>query len=189
MKQAISLALACAMVAAAVANAGAEEKAQDPTAPVSPGADARGQILLPSGRALDVEIADTLVEIQRGYMFREKISDNEGMLFLFPSSGFHNFWMKNCKVGLDIAWLDEHWRVVHLEENLPPALRTPAPHGRPSRRPGTCWRSGPGWPLWKGCVRIRLWSLFHLLPPPPPAQKPMINVTSVSSGSIDRGCS
>lgn len=111
------------------AAAGAEEKVLDPKVPSTD--DVRGQIMLPSGRALDVEIADTFFEIQRGYMFREKISDNEGMLFLFPSSGFHNFWMKNCKVGLDIAWLDEHWRVVHLEENLPPCASDPCPSWAP----------------------------------------------------------
>lgn len=121
----IPLALVCGMSFAA---AGAEEKAPE----IRPHNDVvRGQVLLPSGRALDVEIADTMAKIQRGYMGREKISDNEGMVFLFPASGFQNFWMKNCKVSLDIAWLDEHWRVVHLEENLPPCSSDPCPSWAP----------------------------------------------------------
>jgi len=118
----VSLALAC-VGALVAAPAGGD------AAPVPP--DPRGQIALPSGRVLDVEVADTPLEIQRGYMFREKISDNEGMVFLFPSAGFHNFWMKNCKVALDIAWLDEAWRVVHLEENLPPCAADPCPSWAP----------------------------------------------------------
>lgn len=118
-----SLALACAAPVVA-APAGGE-------APAGPAAAPRGQVALPSGRVLDIEIADTPMEVQRGYMFREKISDNEGMVFLFGSAGFHSFWMKNCKVALDIAWLDERWQVVHLEENLPPCAADPCPSWAP----------------------------------------------------------
>jgi len=119
-----SLALACALVVA---------PARTLAAPGAPGSadDARGQVVLPSGRSLVVEIADTPMKVQRGYMFREKISDNEGMVFMFPAAGFHSFWMKNCKVALDIAWLDERWQVVHLEENLPPCGADPCPSWGP----------------------------------------------------------
>ena len=85
----------------------------------------RGVVLLPSGHTLRVEIADTPEERERGYMFREKISDKEGMIFLMESLDFHSFWMKNCKVSLDIAWLDESWRVVHLETDVPPCKEEP----------------------------------------------------------------
>lgn len=91
------------------------------------GADARGEVLLPSGRLLQVEIADTPERRARGYMFRERISDREGMLFLMGELDFHPIWMKNCKVGLDILWLDEGWRVVHIERKVPPCLKDPCP--------------------------------------------------------------
>ena len=88
-------------------------------------AEPRGQVLLPSGHVLMVEIADTPREISRGYMFREKISDDEGMVFLLGRLGFHSFWMKNCKVSLDITWLDENWQVVHQELGVPPCEADP----------------------------------------------------------------
>ena len=64
-------------------------------------------------------------------MFREKITDQEGMVFLFDQLDFHSFWMKNCRVSLDIVWLDELWRVVHLETNLPPCKKDPCPSYAP----------------------------------------------------------
>lgn len=92
-----------------------------------PAAEPRGEVVLPSGRLLQAEIADTDEKRARGYMFRERISDTEGMLFLMGELGFHPFWMKNCKVGLDILWLDESWKVVHIERKVPPCLKDPCP--------------------------------------------------------------
>lgn len=86
-----------------------------------------GLVRLPSGRVLQVEVADTPAEIRRGYMYREKISDDEGMVFFLGSLGFHSFWMKNCKVKLDIIWMDENWKIVHVEKNLPPCAKEPCP--------------------------------------------------------------
>ena len=93
----------------------------------SPAAEPHGEVVLPSGRLLQVEIADTDEKRARGYMFRERISDTEGMIFLMGELGLHPFWMKNCKVGLDILWLDESWKVVHIERKVPPCLKDPCP--------------------------------------------------------------
>ena len=76
--------------------------------------------VFPSGREFGLEIAAVPAERQRGYMFRERVGPNEGMLFLFETSQAHGFWMKNCKVSLDIIWLDEQFRVVDLALRLPP---------------------------------------------------------------------
>lgn len=87
----------------------------------------RGEVVLPSGKVLAVELADTPAKRARGYMFRERVSDTEGMLFFMEGVAFHPFWMKNCKVGLDILWLDEGWKVVHIERGVPPCLKDPCP--------------------------------------------------------------
>jgi uncharacterized membrane protein (UPF0127 family) len=42
------------------------------------------------------------------------------MLFLFDQPDFHGIWMKNCKFPIDILWLDEERKVVHLDEAVPP---------------------------------------------------------------------
>ena len=49
------------------------------------------------------------------------------MLFLFREDGFHSFWMKNCQVPLDILWLDEDLKLVHLETAVPPCRKDPCP--------------------------------------------------------------
>jgi len=33
--------------------------------------------------------------------------DDEGMLFVFPAASVQGFWMKNCKISLDIAYIDD----------------------------------------------------------------------------------
>jgi len=120
--RALALLLALGLPAAAAA-AGADA-AKNPAA-------RRGTVVLPSGRALEVEIADTPVTRARGYMYREKISEGEGMLFFMEVLDFHPFWMKNCKVGLDILWLNEGWQVVHIERDVPPCKADPCPDYQP----------------------------------------------------------
>ena len=45
--------------------------------------------VLPDGKELSLEIAGDKATRQRGYMFREQVADNEGMLFLFGRDGRH----------------------------------------------------------------------------------------------------
>lgn len=87
----------------------------------------RGELALPSGKVLQVELAVTPEQIARGYMFRSRVGRGEGMLFFMGELGFHSFWMKNCRVALDIVWLDEAWRIVHIEREVPPCAADPCP--------------------------------------------------------------
>lgn len=89
------------------------------------GASRGPQVILPSGHILDVELADTPEKRALGYMFREHVPETEGMLFFMEEPGFHSFWMRNCKVGLDIIWLDERWGVTHIEHEVPPCTAPP----------------------------------------------------------------
>lgn len=74
----------------------------------------------PSGHEFSLEVAADPETRARGYMFREHVGPREGMLFVFEDSDRHSFWMKNCKVRLDIVWLDEAFRIVHIARDLPP---------------------------------------------------------------------
>ncbi len=76
--------------------------------------------VLPSGHEFSLEVASDDVSRQRGYMGREKIGPREGMIFIFDSDDLHSFWMKDCKVALDIVWLDVSGRVVWLALNRAP---------------------------------------------------------------------
>jgi uncharacterized membrane protein (UPF0127 family) len=76
--------------------------------------------VLPSGAEFDLELARTDVERGLGYMYREQIGDNEGMLFFMGETDFHGFWMKNCAVNLDLIWLDERFEVAYIAHQQPP---------------------------------------------------------------------
>lgn len=78
--------------------------------------------VLPSGFELSLEIADTPRARARGYMGREDVGEGEGMLLVFGRSDHHGIWMKNCKVPLDILWLDEDLRVVEIARRRPPCV-------------------------------------------------------------------
>jgi uncharacterized protein len=83
--------------------------------------------IAPDGHEFRLEIAATPEQQARGYMYRERVGRNEGMLFIFPSSDFHSFWMKNCLISLDILWLSEDLSIVHLEQEVPPCRKDPCP--------------------------------------------------------------
>jgi uncharacterized membrane protein (UPF0127 family) len=77
-------------------------------------------VILPSGKEFKVEIAADPEKHRLGYMFREYVGPDEGMLFLFDRTERRDFWMKNCKVSLDIIWLDEGLKVVQIAHEAPP---------------------------------------------------------------------
>jgi len=59
-----------------------------------------------------VEIAQTEKERQKGLAGRKSLCSQCGMLFVFPKKGYHQFWMKDTLIPLDIIWIDENWQVV-----------------------------------------------------------------------------
>lgn len=88
--------------------------------------------ITPSGAILTLEVAATNAKRSLGLMFREEIPAGTGMIFLFDRSAERSFWMKNCKVPLDIAWLNDDLTVVHLAESVPPCTAEPCPsYGTP----------------------------------------------------------
>ena len=76
--------------------------------------------VFPSGEEFSLEIAADDESRAYGYMYREKIAANEGMLFIFDQPGPYTFWMRNCKIALDIIWLDEGLRVVEIAHDQKP---------------------------------------------------------------------
>ncbi len=79
-------------------------------------------IVLPDGREIMAEIADTEQSRSKGLMFREHLDPGCGMLFIFEEEGFHWMWMKNCKIPLDIIWLSQEGKIIHIENSVPPCI-------------------------------------------------------------------
>ncbi len=76
--------------------------------------------ILPSGHEFSLEVAADEPTRERGYMGRASVGPREGMIFVFGEDGRHSFWMKDCKVALDMVWLDANERVVWIEPNRVP---------------------------------------------------------------------
>ena len=91
-------------------------------------------LTLPSGTVLQVEVMVKDEDRAMGLMFRSSLPRDRGMLFLFERPDFHGIWMKNCKFPIDIVWLDEERKVVHVAESVPPCKAEPCPVYSPLRR-------------------------------------------------------
>jgi uncharacterized membrane protein (UPF0127 family) len=92
-------------------------------------------LTLPSGKVLQVEVMVKDEDRAMGLMFRPSLALDRGMLFIFePPPDFHTIWMKNCRFPIDIVWLDEDKKVVHVAESVPPCTEDPCPVYQPLRK-------------------------------------------------------
>ena len=71
------------------------------------------------GVPLHVEIAQKEEDREHGLMFREDLAENEGMLFVFPSTRILSFWMRNTFIPLDIAFISDDGAVVDIQHMEP----------------------------------------------------------------------
>jgi len=69
-------------------------------------------------KKIAVEIASTPSKRERGLMDREYLDKDKGMLFIFPDSDIHPFWMKNTRIPLDIIWIEDS-KIVEITTLLP----------------------------------------------------------------------
>lgn len=81
-------------------------------------------VTTPLGVRIHTELADTTEKRTRGLMFRKSLAKDRGMLFTFPEPQHWTFWMKNTRIALDIIWMDQHKKIVHVERNVPGCSRT-----------------------------------------------------------------
>jgi len=82
-------------------------------------------LTLPDGKTLQVEVARTEEKRALGLMFRTALPEDRGMLFIFEQAGLHRFWMKNTLIPLDMVWMDERKRIIHIEYQVPPCKLDP----------------------------------------------------------------
>ena len=87
---------------------------------------------------ITLEVADSPAAQQVGLMFRNHVPDNYGMFFKTASS----FWMKNCFVGLDIAFLDKSGTILEIQNMKP---HTETPHQPLSKAACFSVEFGEGW--------------------------------------------
>src|SRR3990167_2025451 len=42
------------------------------------------------------------------------------MFFVFPVSDTYGFWMRHMQFPIDMIWIDENFRIVHIEKSVTP---------------------------------------------------------------------
>ena len=67
-----------------------------------------------AGVSLRLDYATAGAGREQGLSGRADVPDGYGMLFAFPESDYHGFWMKDMLVPVDILWLDEAGRAVSI---------------------------------------------------------------------------
>ena len=66
----------------------------------------------------NVEVAKTVEERRIGLMYRKKLLNNEGMLFIFPREKIIQLWMKNTYIPLDVIFISENKVIVDIKKNM-----------------------------------------------------------------------
>lgn len=84
-------------------------------------------VVLPGGSKVVVEVVSDQLTRAQGLMFRSSLGDDRGMLFVFPETAVHSFWMQNTLIPLDIIWIDEGGAIVHIARDVPPCRADPCP--------------------------------------------------------------
>lgn len=79
----------------------------------------KNQVVLPDGTTLQIELAKTEKETERGLMFREHLGEKEGMLFIFPKDDIRLFWMKNTLIDLDIIFINSKGIITSIVSQVP----------------------------------------------------------------------
>lgn len=69
---------------------------------------------------LNIEVADTQGERNKGLSGREKLASDSGMLFIFETPKKYQFWMKGMKFPLDMIFIREG-KVVDFLTQVPMA--------------------------------------------------------------------
>jgi len=52
-------------------------------------------------------------------MFRKKLPDGEGMLFVFEADQVLSFWMKNTSIPLSIAFIAHDGKIIDIKDMYP----------------------------------------------------------------------
>jgi len=81
-------------------------------------------VTLPGGKKITAETMRTPQDMERGMMFRDALPKDRGMLFVHTTEGLYPYWMFNCKVPLDIIWMNKNRQVVEISLNTPPCTST-----------------------------------------------------------------
>lgn len=78
------------------------------------------RVLIAEKSKIPIYIANTEEKITKGLGGLSSIPADYGMFFIFDHSDYQNIWMKDMLFPIDIIWIDENNKIVHIEKNISP---------------------------------------------------------------------
>jgi len=91
-----------------------------------PATSAAVSLVTGSGEAqFFVEVVSTTSTRARGLMHRPRMSDQWGMLFVYPSPRHMSFWMQNTLIPLDMVFISADMKVDGVVKNATPLTEDP----------------------------------------------------------------
>lgn len=84
---------------------------------IAPEVSAEGSYVIIDNTAVQIELADTPQETQKGLSGQMTLDQDSGMLFIFPKPDYYRFWMPDMNFPLDIIWINGG-KVVDIHENV-----------------------------------------------------------------------
>ena len=71
---------------------------------------------------LCVELAISQREKTKGLMYRNDLSNSDGMLFIWKNEGKRCMWMKNTYIPLDLGFFREDMTLIEVKDLFPKSL-------------------------------------------------------------------
>lgn len=71
-----------------------------------------------NNKTFNIDIARTDEQKAKGLSIYNKLSLNKGMIFIFDSSDYYTFWMKDMKFPIDIIYIKKNL-IVDIFKNVP----------------------------------------------------------------------
>lgn len=72
-----------------------------------------------------LEVVSSPDSRRQGLMGRDELAAGTGMLFDFPEGTRPTIWMRNMQISLDLLFVDEQARLVHVFADVPPCTDVP----------------------------------------------------------------
>lgn len=71
-----------------------------------------------NNKIINVEVMATKAQQMQGLSGKEKLEENNGMLFVYQDKQIRSFWMKEMLFPIDIIWIDDN-KIVDFNKNVP----------------------------------------------------------------------